>query len=166
MSKQQLRNIMMIAWAQAKDGAAQFGGKVVEYLSQALCNAWAIVKGAAKFEFNGFKSWFRANLTDHERFVLSISDAPVLAGETEKAVKLAFDSDFGKTYLWAPKSALLSPADWDAADARRYAAFSRYDRLVAWAKENGIKGVRKMMKKTTIIKKVIAAGMTVPAELA
>lgn len=168
MTKQQLTNIMTIAWSQAKAGAKKFGGKAIEYMSQALKAAWSIVKKEGQFQFYGFKSWFKINnLTEQERFVLSVSDEdPTVARETEKAIKLVFDSDFGKTYIWAPKSALITAEDVKRENARREAAFDRYDRLVAWAKKNGVKGVRKMMKKTTIMKKINAAGMTVPVELA
>ncbi len=97
--------------------------------------------------------------------MLNVSDKPVKVAETEKAIKLMFESDYGKTFVWAPKMALINDADVVAADDRREAAIKKYDALVAWAKAQGVKGVRNRMKKATIVRKAIGAGLTVPAEL-
>lgn len=119
------------------------------------------------FTFNGFKAWFTVNdLTEQQRYVLSVSDAPILVSETEKAVKLMFESDYGKTYIWAPKSALISDADVQAEEKRREASFDKYAKLIIWAKAAGVKGVRNRMKKTTVVRKIADAGLQVPAELA
>ena len=44
-----MKNVMKKAWEIARKGQKQFGGKVSEYLSEALKMAWAIIKkGAVK----------------------------------------------------------------------------------------------------------------------
>jgi len=40
-----MRNVMIRAWEIAKEGQKKFGGKVSEYLSEAMKMAWAIEKG-------------------------------------------------------------------------------------------------------------------------
>ena len=49
--------------------------------------------------------------------------------------------------------------------AAQEAGLSRYEKLVAWAKENKVKGVRSRMKTTTLMSLIEAAGLTPPAEL-
>ncbi|MEK5038750.1 hypothetical protein [Sporosarcina sp. FSL K6-3457] len=39
-----MKNVMTKAWEIAKEGAAKFGGKAVEYFAEALRMAWAEVK--------------------------------------------------------------------------------------------------------------------------
>lgn len=50
-------------------------------------------------------------------------------------------------------------------DARREAAFLKYERLIGWAKDNGLK-VRARMKAATVRQIITAAGLEIPAELA
>jgi hypothetical protein len=45
------------------------------------------------------------------------------------------------------------------------AGLNRYEQLVQWAKENGVKGVRSRMKTVNIMKLIAEAGLTAPAEL-
>lgn len=42
-----MKNVMTRAWEIAKEGAAKFGGKAVEYLAEALRMAWAEMKNVA-----------------------------------------------------------------------------------------------------------------------
>ncbi|HEC2230757.1 TPA: hypothetical protein R1967_000953 [Staphylococcus delphini] len=44
MTKAQLKIIMKMAWDEAKEAAKKFGGKSKEYLSEAMKNAWALLK--------------------------------------------------------------------------------------------------------------------------
>ena len=43
-----MKKVMVKAWEIAREGQKKFGGKVSEYLSEALKIAWAIVKKGAK----------------------------------------------------------------------------------------------------------------------
>jgi hypothetical protein len=45
------------------------------------------------------------------------------------------------------------------------AGLNRYEQLVQWAKDNGVKGVRSRMKTQNILNAIKDAGLTVPAEL-
>jgi hypothetical protein len=49
--------------------------------------------------------------------------------------------------------------------AAQQAGLNRYEKLVAWAKEQGVKGVRSRMKTVTLMNLIEAAGLTPPAEL-
>ena len=49
--------------------------------------------------------------------------------------------------------------------AAQEAGLNRYEKLVAWAKENNVKGVRSRMKTVTLMNLIEAAGLTPPAEL-
>lgn len=40
----------------------------------------------------------------------------------------------------------------------------KYEKLIQWAKDNGL-SVRKMMKKSTVIEKINQAGLSIPVEL-
>lgn len=107
--------------------------------------------------------------------------------QTEKAVQVDIDGR-NETFAWLPKSQIemsitqfsddvVAVVDWLARKydlytkeqseknaVRREAAFSKYEALVAWAKENNLP-VRNRMKKATIIAKATDAGLTVPAHL-
>jgi len=43
-----MKNVMAEAWKIAREGAKKFGGKVVDYIAEALRMAWALVKKGAK----------------------------------------------------------------------------------------------------------------------
>lgn len=45
------------------------------------------------------------------------------------------------------------------------AGLNRYEQLVKWAKDNGVKGVRNRMKTQNILNLIRDAGLTVPADL-
>jgi hypothetical protein len=62
---------------------------------------------------------------------------------------------------------LLEEPDFNevAYRAAQQRGLNRYEQLVTWCKENGVKGVRSRMKTANIMKLVAAAGLTAPAEL-
>jgi hypothetical protein len=62
---------------------------------------------------------------------------------------------------------LLEEPDFNEAAyaAAQQRGLNRYEQLVQWAKENGVKGVRSRMKTANIMKLIAAAGLTAPAEL-
>jgi hypothetical protein len=62
---------------------------------------------------------------------------------------------------------LLEEPDFNEAAyaAAQQRGLNRYEQLVQWAKDNGVKGVRSRMKTANIMKLIKAAGLTAPAEL-
>ncbi|ANK59798.1 hypothetical protein [Loigolactobacillus backii] len=162
------KSILSSAWMVARRGQVRFGGSVVAYLSESLKIAWFAAKHQNDFRFNGFKTWFTPNDLTGDEFNLVCGgyvDVKKVA-ETAKAVKLDFISYLGwDLKVWAPKAALATKADLQAKDNRKQNAFAKMDALKAWAKDHGVKGLRKFMKKTTVIRKINDLGLVAPAEL-
>ena len=92
--------------------------------------------------------------------------------ETEKAyqVRVAINGDYWcKT--WVPKSCTLTHEEYleavetaaAKANERWEAACKAYQELIAYAQQNGVRGVREGLRKETIINKIKAAGIPLPA---
>ena len=62
---------------------------------------------------------------------------------------------------------LLEAPDFNekAFKAAQEAGLSRYEKLVQWAKDNGVKGARSRMKTSTLMDLIANAGLTPPTEL-
>lgn len=62
---------------------------------------------------------------------------------------------------------LLEMDDFNEAAYHRamQAGLNRYEQLIQWAKDNGVKGVRARMKTQNVLKLISASGLTPPAEL-
>lgn len=88
----------------------------------------------------------------------------VVEGETEKALKGYFDTNFGKIYGWVPKSVIVTEEDKKELGKRIYEGQKRYERIIAWCKEQGLK-VRNMMKMETIKEMVKKAGLEIPENI-
>lgn len=124
------------------------------------------------YETAEIKSWFLIkNFTPDEKYVIEVSDREILR-ETEKAVNIKFTSKYGNLFSWIPKSVFMTKEDERKEEERmnkRIAKFEegkrRYEELVKFAKENGVKYVRIGLRKETIINKIKEAGLEVPAEL-
>lgn len=118
------------------------------------------------------KSWFvLKNFTPEERYAESVSDKEIVR-ETEKAVLIKFVSDFGTFTKWIPKTCLMTEEDYRIErekEEKRIARFEegkiKYEKLVEFAKENKVKGIRIGLRKQTIINKIKDAGLEVPADL-
>lgn len=163
-----LKLVATKAWKVARNGQSQFGGSVVSYLSDSFKIAWFEIKHQNDFRFNGFKAWFTPDdLTGDELNLVCGGYVDVkLVAETAKAVKLDFISYLGwDLKVWAPKSALMTAADFKNENSRCNDAFAKMDALKAWAKDHGVKGLRKFMKKATVIRKINDLGLVAPAEL-
>lgn len=53
------------------------------------------------------KKWFaEKNFSKNELYAISTADEPVVKRETEKAVLIAWTTDFGKIEKWIPKSCI------------------------------------------------------------
>ena len=110
------------------------------------------------------KDWFlEKNFSEHERYAISVSDIEILK-ETEKAYLLKFISEFGKVEKWIPKACIKTNEEIKAEREQAENNLNKYEKLVEWAKQNGLK-VRNRMKKTTIITIIKNAGLEVPSEL-
>lgn len=104
------------------------------------------------------KEWIcRKNLGFDEYYaVKEIGFECEIVKETEKACNVVFKTNYGRIYMWTPKSQMETQADKDAS---WNAACNRYEAVLNFAKENGLK-VRKGMKLNTIKAKIAEAGLT------
>ena len=117
------------------------------------------------------KGWFLdKNFSQNERYIINLAmmgDELETLRETEKAVQLRADSDFGNLTFWCPKSCILKDGEVDEEMVRKYqrmeAGLNYNEKLVAFAKENGIKGIRRGMKTQTLMRKITEAGLKIPA---
>ena len=112
------------------------------------------------------KKWFLdKNFNEGESYSIKHSDISI-ERETEKACYCKCVSEFGTIFTWIPKSCLTTKeemmAEYDEAYTRFEAGEKRYYALLKFAKENHVKGVRKGLRKETIIAKIVAAGLEVP----
>lgn len=116
------------------------------------------------------KEWFLKKMqSEQQSGIKLISAAAEVMGETEKAYKLAvdfvtLDGEFdGVKLLWCPKSCTVTEEEYEAevkASAERFEnGCKAYAALLKFAKDNGVKGVREGMRKTTILAKIQAAGL-------
>lgn len=112
------------------------------------------------------KTWFmEKNFTAAERYAM-VGD-PTVTRETEKAVCLSWNTDFGKIARWVPKSCIITDAEMAAENtpekcAARLSAIqareASYQTLIDLCKANGI-AARKGMKVSTMKAKLAAAGV-------
>ena len=115
------------------------------------------------------KKWFMANIKrDHRNFIFSTREAEVVR-ETEKAYQVflacaSIDGEWdGDKLIWVPKSCTMTVeeyrAEQDAEQKRFEDGCKAYDQLIAFAKDNGVKGVRSGMRRSTIEQKMREAGI-------
>lgn len=116
------------------------------------------------------KEWFlEKNFTSNERYVIELAemnDELIAIKESDKAVYFKAVSDFGELKFWCPKSCIYTEEEAIEEMQKKSSALKRglsyNETLLALAKENGIKGVRKGMKTATLIKKLTSAGIDIP----
>lgn len=151
--KYDLKKIMSIAWELKRlDDKNLF--------SECLKEAWK----AAKRTTTIVKSWFISkNFSSDEAFIIGCADTSVV-DITEKAMKLRFESDYGTITRWIPKSCLVSGLDEleeFIRDERQENGLKKYEKLLDWARENGLK-VGNHPKKVNLIAKIKKAGLELP----
>ena len=83
--------------------------------------------------------------------------------ETEKAVLVKWNTDYGFVTLWTPKSIMVTEEEAKAEAEKKIqnfkAAEERYNKMINFAKENGL-AVRNKMKKVTVMEMIKKAGLT------
>ena len=110
------------------------------------------------------KDWFlEKSFSENEKYAIKVSDVEI-EKETEKAYLLKFTSEFGVIEKWIPKSCIKTEEEIKEEKEQAEERINKYEKLVEWAKEHGLK-VRNKMKKTTIITIIKQAGLEVPIEL-
>lgn len=114
--------------------------------------------------------WFLdKNLTQNERYAISTARSTNIASETEKAIRVEWNTEYGTIRRWVPKSLLSDERIRESAikqvkEATNFFRGMNYNaKLVDYAKKNKIKGVRTGMKTQTIISKIKDAGFEVPS---
>lgn len=125
------------------------------------------------------ESWFIAkNFNQQKQYAISRAERIEVIGETEKAVKVAWFTKYGTITSWVPKSVCGLAEKSEAAkkveeeiEARAKAARERleaaekhYEAVLAFAKENKVKGVRRGLKLRTLYAKIAEAGLEFPEE--
>lgn len=75
-----MRNIMMVAWKIAKKAAVKFGGSPVEYLSEALKQAWQICGKQVKRASKTATLTIAAGSRNHKSWVAKIDGADAKYG--------------------------------------------------------------------------------------
>ena len=125
------------------------------------------------------ESWFiTKNFNQQQQYAISRAESIEVIGETEKAVKVAWFTKYGTITSWVPKSVCglaekseaakkveeEIEAKAKAARERLEAAEKHYEAVLAFAKENKVKGVRRGLKLRTLYAKIADAGLEFPEE--
>ena len=115
------------------------------------------------------KEWFMGNIKRDNRNYFFNTRKLEIVRETEKAYQGfiacgTIDGEWdGDKLIWVPKSCTMTEeeyqAEQDAAQKRFEDGCKAYEQLIAFAKANGVKGVRSGMRKATIEKKLCEAGL-------
>lgn len=114
------------------------------------------------------KEWF-ANKIDLGYGKRLASTEGTIEKETEKAYLLVVewysaDGEYeGYSKTWCPKSCTMTAEEYEAeqeAEAKRFNdGCDRYNKMIEFAKANGIKGIRVGLRRATIEKKIADAGL-------
>lgn len=115
------------------------------------------------------KEWFFDKIQSEHRSIHFFYDAVQIVKETEKAymVCIAYTTRDGEyesfRNVWVPKSCTLTKYEYEKELAEEKKRFedgkAAYEKMIAWAKGNGVKGVRVGLRKETILKKINEAGL-------
>lgn len=127
----------------------------------------AILKVKAVIRDNiGIPSWFlQKSLTKDQLNAIKFETLQKVS-ETDKAVKVRWNTDYGSIQLWVPKSILISE-EQAKTEARQEAdrllkKFSegseRYEKMINFAKQHGLP-VRNKMRKETVLSMIEKAGL-------
>lgn len=118
------------------------------------------------------KRWFQNKIRINQGFftLANFDGAFEVRKETEKAYMIivdieTLDGEYDSVQsIWIPKSCVATEeerqAEIEAAHQRFEAGCAKYEKLVAFCKDNGIKGARTGLKTRTLLGMVEAAGLT------
>lgn len=108
------------------------------------------------------KDWFlRKNFSQNERYAIQCADEMKIERETEKAILVKWNTEWGFIKRWVPKSCFYTVAEIEAEAEKINQGLEKYEKLVEWAKSQGLK-VRSRMKKSTILAIISEAGLEAP----
>lgn len=113
------------------------------------------------------KKWFLdKNFDYYERQAYNTSFGFTVERETEKAVLIEIDGDYGKVTKWIPKSVLITKEEYETERDAVVDSFENgleyNEKLLKFAKENNVKGIRKGMRTVTLISKIKDYDLEVP----
>lgn len=139
-------------------------------MSAALKKSWAEAKAVQEKIY--IKDWFADKMLA-EKFQSGayLIDTLGVEAETEKAYKLRIEVGYCSSIefqasVWVPKSCTMTEdekIEEELAQVERFEAGCRaYEKILAFAKENGLK-VRKGMRKATLLAKIADAGLAFEA---
>lgn len=127
-----------------------------------------------KTEIGHIPNWFISKLPSDEKYLWSVGDFRIIK-ETEKAVNVEIETDFGKLWSWIPKSILnnqkyIEQEEANEANEAKRAeamviAFENHPKFIAYAKEIGIKNVRSNSKISTTVAKMTASQINTAIEI-
>lgn len=109
-------------------------------------------------------AWIVMKSLDQDRLYAVRAEGvnPTVARETEKAVLLEWNTEFGKVSMWCPKSVLKTEEQMKAEEQadieRSNKKYYDYIKLRTVAEEAGVKYLRGYLKVNTIVKECKAAG--------
>lgn len=111
-------------------------------MSTALKQSWA----QAKSPVYSIKGWFMTKNFDPSERLAIVGVTPELRRETEKAVQLCWDTNYGKIVRWVPKSCLETAESYeyelkektDACIEKIKERDDRYNALIAECRAHGI----------------------------
>lgn len=116
------------------------------------------------------KEWFLRKMNSENNGYYQFSKGKcIVEKETEKAYLLDVEyytldgEDDGVKQKWCPKSCTMTveekEAEEKAQEKRFFDGCNRYEKMISFAKDNGVKGVRERMKKETVLNKIKQAGL-------
>lgn len=115
------------------------------------------------------KEWFFNKIQNEHRNIHFLYDEVQIVKETEKAYMVCIDyTTVNGEYescksVWVPKSCTMTKEEYEATLIEEKKRFEEgkaaYEKLIAWAKDQGVKGVRVGLRKETILKKINEAGL-------
>lgn len=127
-----------------------------------------------KADYLGIEDWFLwkafAEKTKREQKIARFCDSAFISQETEKACLIMFvrttPTMMDAVEIWVPKSVMGRAPKSEAAQrvekekAEKFeAACTHYEKVLAFAKEHKIKGVRSGLRLETLLNKISEAGL-------
>lgn len=116
------------------------------------------------------KDWFFNKMQAEARNIHLMYGAVEVVKETEKAYQVSvefatLDGEYdGEKLMWCPKSCTMTADEYEKETESQKARFEsgckKYEEMIKFAKDNGVKGVRSGMRKETILAKINNAGLT------